>query len=68
MRFYHDNAKIQQGIDTRELDIAFQDTIVCGNFVDEEKPTFLDMMVAHYEEFIGDKYVPMKPDGGWIHE
>ena len=64
MRFYHDNATIKHGIDTREVDIGFQDTIVCGNFVDEEKPTFLDMMHTHYEEVLGEQYVPMRAGRG----
>ena len=68
MRFYHDNAEIRHGADTRELDIGFQDRIVCGKFIDEERPTFLDMMHEHYRKTLGDKYVPMPPEGGWIHE
>ncbi len=67
MRFYHDNAEIRHGADTREVDIGFQNTIVCGNFVDEERPTFLDAMHDHYRERLGDRYVPMPPDGGWLH-
>lgn len=68
MRFYHDNAEIQHGADTRELDIEFQGKIVCGKFIDEERPTFLDMMHDHYRNTLGDKYVPMPPEGGWLHE
>jgi len=68
MRFYHDEAEIRHGADTREVDIGFQDRIVCGNFVDEEQPTYLDMMHSHYEEVLGDRYVPMAPDGGWLHD
>ncbi len=68
MRFYHDNAEIRHGADTRELDIEFQDKIICGKFIDEERPTFLDMMHEHYGKTLGDKYVPMPPEGGWIHE
>jgi 2-oxoglutarate ferredoxin oxidoreductase subunit beta len=68
MRFYHDNAEIRHGADTREIDIGFQDKIVCGKFVDEERPTFLDMMNEHYTKVLGDRYVPMSPEGGWIHE
>ena len=68
MRFYHDNAKIQHGIDTREVAIDYQDTIICGNFVDEPRPTFLEEMQSHYNEVLGDRFVPMKPEGGWIYE
>ena len=68
MQFYHDNAEIRHGADTRELAIGFQEEIVCGKFVDEERPTFLDMMNEHYGKVLGDKYVPMSREGGMIHE
>jgi len=68
MRFYHDNAEIRHGADTRDVDIGFQDKIVCGKFIDEERPTFLEAMHEHYTKILGDRYVPMPPEGGWIHE
>ena len=68
MRFYHDEAEIRQGADTREVEIGFQDKIICGNFVDRERPTFLDMMHSRYEEVLGEKFVPMAPEGGWLHD
>ena len=67
-RLGRQQAEIRHGADTREVDIGFQDRIVCGNFVDEEQPTYLDMMHSHYEEVLGDRYVPMAPDGGWLHD
>jgi 2-oxoglutarate ferredoxin oxidoreductase subunit beta len=66
MKFYHDNVDIRHGADTREAAIGFQDRILCGKFIDEEKPTFLDMMHEHYKKILGDKYVPMPPEGGMI--
>ena len=68
MQFYHDNAEIRHGEDPRKVDICFQEKIICGKFVDEERPTFLEMMNQHYEKTLGDRYVPMEPEGGWIHE
>ena len=67
MRFYHDNAEIRHGADTRELEIDFQQRIVCGKFVDEEKPTFNELMDRHYGEILGEGYRPMPPEGGMIH-
>jgi 2-oxoglutarate ferredoxin oxidoreductase subunit beta len=66
IRFYHDHAEVRNGADTRDLDIAFQERIVCGKFVDAERPTFLDMMQAHYRAVLGEKYVPLGPEGGWL--
>jgi len=68
VRFYHDNAEIRHGADTREVDIGFQDRIVCGRFVDHDRPTFTEMMDTHYEKKLGDRYVRMAPQGGWIGE
>ncbi len=67
MKFYHDNAEIEHGADTRKLDIDFQGTIICGKFVDEERPTFQEMMDEHYKSVLGDRYQPMSPEGGMIH-
>jgi 2-oxoglutarate ferredoxin oxidoreductase subunit beta len=68
MRFYHDHAEINHGADPREVGIDFQGKIICGKFVDEEQPTFLELMHTHYQKTLGEKYVPMPPEGGWIHE
>jgi 2-oxoglutarate ferredoxin oxidoreductase subunit beta len=68
IRFYHDNAEIRHDADTREVNIGFQDRIVCGRFVDQDRPTFSEMMNAHYAKTLGDRYVPMAPEGGWIGE
>jgi 2-oxoglutarate ferredoxin oxidoreductase subunit beta len=68
MRFYHDNAEIEHGANPADVGIDFQGRIVCGKFIDEEKPTFIDLMHDHYRQTLGDKYVPMPPEGGWIHE
>ena len=68
MRFYHDCAEIRHGADTREADIGYQDKIICGKFIDEEHPTYLDLMHGHYRKTLGDRYVPMPPEGGWIRE
>jgi 2-oxoglutarate ferredoxin oxidoreductase subunit beta len=60
MRFYHDNAIIKHGADTREVDIGFQDRIVVGKFVDREKPTFFEKRDTFLERKLGDKFIPYK--------
>jgi len=42
MKFYHDNAEIRHGEDTKNLDIGFQTKIIVGKFVDRERPTYMD--------------------------
>jgi 2-oxoglutarate ferredoxin oxidoreductase subunit beta len=66
MQFYHDNSEVNHGADTKDVAIRFQDKIICGKFVDEEKPTFMEMMSRHYKKVLGDRYVPMPPEGGML--
>jgi 2-oxoglutarate ferredoxin oxidoreductase subunit beta len=68
LKFYHDNSEIKHGADTRELDIAYQDRFICGNFIDQPRPTFLEQMHSHYSKTLGDRYKPMPPEGGWLHD
>jgi len=68
MNYYYACADVVNGADTRDVDIAFQDRIVCGKFVDRPRPTFLDNMQSHYTKRLGDRFVPMGPEGGWLHE
>ena len=58
-----DSATVQNGADTRQVDITYQDRIICGKFVDSERPTFLEMMHDHYGKALGDRYVPTPPGG-----
>ncbi len=67
LRHYHDNAEVRNGADTRDVGMGFQDRIVCGRFVDTDQPSYLDMMAEHYGTTLGERYLPMPPEGGWIH-
>jgi 2-oxoglutarate ferredoxin oxidoreductase subunit beta len=61
LKFYHDNAIIRHGEDTRNLDIEFQKPIVVGKFIDRERPTFLDSYNRRLSGILGEKF---KPYGG----
>jgi 2-oxoglutarate ferredoxin oxidoreductase subunit beta len=58
LKYYYDNSVIQHGADTRTIDISYQSKMVCGKFIDREKPTFLQSMNTHLKKSLGDKYVP----------
>jgi 2-oxoglutarate ferredoxin oxidoreductase subunit beta len=60
MKFYHDNSEIRHGADPNDLDIGFQERIICGKFVDIEKPTFLDSMNEGYRRAFGEEYEEYK--------
>jgi 2-oxoglutarate ferredoxin oxidoreductase subunit beta len=68
MKYYRDNTEIRNGADTADVEIEFQGKIICGKFVDAERPTYIEMMDNHYRERLGDRYVPMPLEGGMIHE
>jgi 2-oxoglutarate ferredoxin oxidoreductase subunit beta len=42
MKFYRDNSEMKNGINPREACVGLKGPIVVGEFVDEERPTFLD--------------------------
>jgi len=58
MKFYHDNSEIKHGASLDELDIAFQEKIIVGKFIDKEKPTFIDNWNSWLSQKLGDKFVP----------
>ncbi len=56
LKYYYDQSVIEHGADTRTLDISYQGKLVCGKFIDKEKPTFLDAMNTHLSNVLGDDY------------
>ncbi|MBU1638627.1 2-oxoacid:ferredoxin oxidoreductase subunit beta [bacterium] len=59
MKHYHDNSIIRNGAAPADTDISeFQGPLICGKFVDIEKPTWLDRTYKAYTEKLGDKFVP----------
>ena len=58
MKFYHDNAEICNGADPRDVDIQFQSKIKIGKFVDQDRPSYLELYNAHMQKKLGDKFKP----------
>jgi 2-oxoglutarate ferredoxin oxidoreductase subunit beta len=56
MKYYHDNSEIQHGADTRTVGIDYQGKIICGKFVDRERPTWQELTDAQHYRTMGDKY------------
>jgi 2-oxoglutarate ferredoxin oxidoreductase subunit beta len=42
MQQYKENSLIKNGADTREVGLDFSGKIICGKFIDRERPSFLD--------------------------
>lgn len=54
LNFYHDNCEIKHGAPLEELGMDYQEKIICGKFVDIEKPTFTDLLERKREEVKGN--------------
>lgn len=52
LHFYHDSCEIQHGADLQSLQIGFQDKVICGKFLDIDKPTFRDRLEKRREEVL----------------
>jgi 2-oxoglutarate ferredoxin oxidoreductase subunit beta len=56
MNYYKEKSVIKTGADTRTAGIEFQGEIVCGKFVDRQRPTWLDAYNHRNAATIGAKY------------
>ena len=52
MHFYHENCEIQHGADLPNLELKFQEKIICGKFLDIEKQTFRERLEKRREEVL----------------
>ncbi|HET8796108.1 MAG TPA: thiamine pyrophosphate-dependent enzyme [Thermoanaerobaculia bacterium] len=66
MRFYEQSAEIRHDADVRDVAIDYQQRIICGKFLDSPKPTWHELFDAHYRKVLGDRYVAMPKEGGWL--
>jgi 2-oxoglutarate/2-oxoacid ferredoxin oxidoreductase subunit beta len=58
MRFYKDNSLIKNGADTREAGLDFEGKIMCGKFVDRERPSYLEMYNTKMAARFGPSFKP----------
>ncbi|MCP4604812.1 MAG: 2-oxoacid:ferredoxin oxidoreductase subunit beta [Proteobacteria bacterium] len=58
VQYFKDRSTIKHGADTTEVGLSFQGDITVGEFVERERPTFLDNYNARMTEVLGDKFVP----------
>ena len=56
MKYYKEKSVIKNGADTREVGIGFQSEIICGKFVDKERPTWLEGYNNRNKAAIGPGY------------
>jgi 2-oxoglutarate ferredoxin oxidoreductase subunit beta len=58
MRTYKESSIIKNGTDTREVGLDFKGKIICGKFVDRERPTFTDQFNKKLAEKFGSSCKP----------
>jgi 2-oxoglutarate/2-oxoacid ferredoxin oxidoreductase subunit beta len=58
MQSFKENSTIMNDVDTRDVGLDFKGKIVCGKFIDREKPSFLDMYNLKMAERFGPFYEP----------
>ena len=58
MQYYRDNSVVNHDADTRDVGIEYQGKIVCGKFVDRDRPTWLEGYNKRNAAAIGDSYRP----------
>ncbi|MBI2263857.1 MAG: 2-oxoacid:ferredoxin oxidoreductase subunit beta [Armatimonadetes bacterium] len=56
LQYYKEKCEICHEAGTENLEIAFQDKIPVGKFVDKPRPTFQESMHEWYRSRLGDKY------------
>lgn len=64
VRAYKERSRIQDGADTKQVDLGMEGPIIVGKFVDRERPTWMDAMNAHYTKVFGERYRPWGGDRG----
>lgn len=65
-RMFKERAQVRSGVPTREtsFDIGGSGPIPVGDFVDRERPTFLERYNAHMTRVLGDRFVSCAVVGG----
>ena len=58
MRSFKEKSTIKNGADTRAVGLDFKGSIVCGKFIDRERPAFLDRYNTRMEARLGASYKP----------
>jgi len=53
LKYYHDNSIIKHGADPREANIDMNGKVVCGKFLDIERPTFRDFQTENIGKQLG---------------
>ena len=56
LQSYKEKAVIKNGADVRECDLVTGGPIVCGKFVDGDRPSYVKTQIAHMQKVLGNRY------------
>jgi len=60
MRDFKEKSVVKNGADTRDVDLDFKGKIVCGKFIDRDRPAYLEKYNERMMERFGLSYKPYK--------
>ena len=60
MRFYKENSIVRKNADTREVGLDFKGKLICGKFIDRDRPSFLEMYNTRMAARWGSAYKPFE--------
>jgi 2-oxoglutarate/2-oxoacid ferredoxin oxidoreductase subunit beta len=58
MQYYKENSVIQNEADTRAVALGYKDKIICGKFIDRERPSYLEIYNSKMSERFGPSFEP----------
>ena len=58
VQYFKEKSTIQNGANTQDVGLGFQEDITVGEFVDRPRPTFVDNYNTRMNEILKDKFVP----------
>lgn len=58
LRYFYKHSIVKNGEDTMNIEIESGKDIIVGEFVERERPTFIDSYNAQLSKIMGDKFVP----------
>lgn len=64
VKYFKEKSKIVNGANTKDVGLTFQGDITVGDFVDRERPVWLDSMNEHFKQHFGDKFQTYGGDHG----
>jgi 2-oxoglutarate ferredoxin oxidoreductase subunit beta len=55
--FYYKNSEIKNGEDTLNVKISADEKMIVGQFIDRERPTFIDAYNEQLTKVLGDQFI-----------